>query len=103
MNQITTPQLVAAIVFLVGTIGTLLGVIRSQYAARLEDRDKIIEEQRSRIADYERDRKDRLSAQDKVVSALEVSVEVNRRQGDVLEALAERLSSPKRTTRAGGE
>lgn len=98
--QISTTNGIAAVVFLVGTIGTLLKVIRdqnikanedtkeqydkrlveqeAQYAARLSDRDRTIEDHKDRIRRMEEDIKTQNAILTKSIDALE-------RAGDILE------------------
>jgi hypothetical protein len=76
--QISTANGIAAIVFLVGAVGSLLKIIRDQYAARLSDRDQTIADQKERIRKLEEDVKDRNEA-------LKLSVAALDRASDIIE------------------
>lgn len=89
MVELTTGQLIAALVFLVGTIGSLLGVIRHLYEVRIAECNSTIAVLRAREA--KRD-----EADDHYLQTLEQAVELMRVQASVTSAAVK--ATPRRRT-----
>lgn len=89
--NISTTNGIAAIVFLVGTIGTLLKVIRDLYLSRIADRDAALAKQDERILRLEQDIKDQNNVLKRAADSLDRASDLLDRQTGIAEEIVRKV------------